>query len=439
MRLRFPHPLVLLLGAVVVAALLTWILPAGRYDRRADPATGRDVVVAGTYERVEASPQGIADAAMAVPKGIVAGADIIVVILIVGGAFAVLDSTGALGRMVNTVAARARRPRTTVIAVSVLCATFGALVHMQEEFIALMPVLVLLSLALGYGAITAIAMSAGAATVGAAFGPTNPFGGGLASRVAEAPVLSDGLVKLGVLIAAVSVWIAWTLYRARDDDDRPPPTTGDGTMAMTRDYAVVTFAFLPFFVYVWGLLRFDWGFNELSALYLVTGFGIGLASRLSITGTTERFLRGMESMLAAGLFVGVARAISVVLTDGLVIDTIVSGLVAPLSAVSSTAAALILIPIQAILHIPVPSSSGQAVLTMPIMAPTADLLGFTREAAVMAYQTGALPIDLISPTNGALLAILLKAKVGYGRWVRFAGPGMLLVMGVGVVGVLVLV
>jgi uncharacterized ion transporter superfamily protein YfcC len=141
-------------------------------------------------------------------------------------------------------------------------------------------------------------------------------------------------------------------------------------------------------------------------------------------------------MLAAALFVGVARAISVVLTDGRVMDTIVYALATPLRHVPGQAATLLMIPMHALLHVPVPSVSGQAVLTMPIMAPLSDLLGVSRDAAVIAYQTGAGLMDMLTPTNGALLAMLLGAQVSYGRWLRFAIPGALVVAVVGVAGAL---
>ncbi len=142
-------------------------------------------------------------------------------------------------------------------------------------------------------------------------------------------------------------------------------------------------------------------------------------------------------MLAASLFIGVARAISVVLTDGRIIDTIVHGLSIPLSHTSGPVAALLMIPVQALLHVAVPSASGQAVLTMPIMTPLSDLLGISRDASVLAYQTGGGLMDMITPTNGALLAMLLSAKVSYGRWCRFAVPGALMVAIVGAIGIVI--
>jgi uncharacterized ion transporter superfamily protein YfcC len=433
-RLRLPHPFLLLLGGVAVASVLTWALPAGQFDREIDPDTQASIVVAGTYHSVEASPVGLMDALIAVPQGFIDGADIIVLILFVGGAFALLDQTGALGRLVGALVGRIRHPAVVIAIVCLFFSTLGALVNSYEEIIAVIPVLLLLSSRIGFGAVTALAMSVGAATVGAAFGPTNPFAAGIALRYAELPALTTPGLRLAMLVAAVAIWIWWTISQAKNDDVKPDVGEVTHDPATKRDLLMFVIVLLPFFVYLYGLLQMDWGFNEMSALFLVSGYAIGLLAGFGMSGTTVQFLRGMESMLAAALVVGVARSISVVLTDGQIIDTIVYGLSSPLEGIPREAAAALMVPIHALLHIPVPSNSGQAVLTMPIFAPTADILGIPRNVAVLAYQTGAVTMDLITPTNGALLAMLLSARVGYGRWVKFAAPGALLMAGVGFAG-----
>ena len=435
MKISLPQPLVLLLGGVALAAALTWILPAGQYQRHLDPETGREVVVAGTYATVEAAPVGPARAVLAVPRGIVAGADVILVVLFVGGAFALLESTGALGRLVSSLVGRTRRPRMVVVAVSLAFASLGALEGMYDEVIALVPVLVVLSRGLGFGSVTAMGMSLGAAVVGSAFGPTNPFQTGIALRFAEMPPMSQPGLRFGLLLASVAVWIAWTVMMTSRDDVRPPVAPVAVEPATRRDVVLLALALLPFIPYVIGVLRFDWGFNELSGLFLVGAFAIGLTAGLGVSGTAVQWLKGMEGMLAAALLVGVARAMSVVLTDGRVLDTIVYGLAAPLAYVPGALAGILMVPIQALLHVPVVSTSGQAVLTMPIMAPLADLLGVSRDAAVIALQTGSGLMDMITPTSGALLAMLFRAQLPFGRWLRFAVPGALLVAVVGVVGI----
>ena len=314
-RINLPHPMVLLLGGVLVAALFTWMLPAGEYERRIDPESSRERVVAGTYDRVEASPVGIPAAILAVPRGIVSGADVMVVILFVGGAYAMLDRTGALGRLVAFLLGRTRRPRSVVVVVSLLFATLGALVNTHEEIIALVPVLVVLSRGLGFGAITALAMSVGAAVVGSAFGPTNPFAAGIAQQFADVPPLSGLGLRLGLTVVAVLAWIAWTLSQTSRDDVRPEIEAPVSDPATRRDGLLVVLLVLPFLPYIAGTLRFGWGFNELSAFFLVAAYAVGITAGLGIRGTTVKYLKGMETMLTAGLFVGVARAISEPVND----------------------------------------------------------------------------------------------------------------------------
>ncbi|MGD8496326.1 MAG: hypothetical protein PVF05_09070 [Gemmatimonadales bacterium] len=433
-RLRLPHPFLLLLGGVAVAAVLTWALPAGQFDRAVNPDTGASVVVAGTYHSVEAAPVGPFQALMAVPQGFIDGADIIVLVLFVGSAFVLLDQTGALARLVGVLVDRVRHPSVVIALVCLLFAILGAAENTYEEIIALVPVLLLLSRRVGFGAVTALAMSVGAATVGAAFGPTNPFATAIALRYAELPPQTTLGLRVGILVAAVAVWTWWTISQAKNDDVVPVVDEVDHDPATGRDVLMLVVALVPFAIYVYGILKLDWGFNELSALFIFAGYTIGLLAGYGLGGTTERLLKGMEALLAAALVIGVARSISVVLTQGNVIDTIVYGLSAPLARIPSLVAAGLMVPIHALLHVPVPSNSGQAVLTMPIFAPTADLLGIPRNVAVLAYQTGGVMMDVVTPTNGALLAMLLAARVPFARWLKFAIPGMLLVMAVGLVG-----
>jgi uncharacterized ion transporter superfamily protein YfcC len=437
-KLRAPHPLILLLLGVGVAAALTWILPAGAFERTVDAATGASRVVPGSYAAVPRAPVSVLGALVAVPRGFVSGADVILTIFITGGAFALLDATGALGRLVGALLGRTRRPALVVIVLGVVFAGFGAAEQMHEEFIALMPVLVLLSRNLGFGAITALAMSMGAAMVGAAFGPTNPFGTGAALKAAELPPMSEGPLRFIVLLVALALWLAYTLLMAKRDDVRPEVTAPSLEPATARDVFALAAVTIPILVYVVGVLQRGWGINELSALMLVGAFVAGAAQRLSLEGTARGLIDGMQGMVAAGLLVGVARGIGIVLTDGRVIDSIIQMVVAPLSLVPADVAAVAMIPAHALIHVGVTSTSGQAMLTMPILAPLGDLLGISRDAVVLAFSAGGVFTDAVNPTSGALFAMLLNAKVSYGRWMKFAIPGMLLVWAVAAVGILVL-
>jgi uncharacterized ion transporter superfamily protein YfcC len=436
MTLRLPHPFLLLAGGVAVATALTWVLPAGEYDRRDDPATGRSVVVAGTYHTVDRAPVGIFAGVVAIPRGMAAAIEVLVVVLIVGGAFVVVERVGTLGRVVGALVGRFRRRELWAIpVVSFLFAVMGALVNMQEEIVALVPVLLVLAAGIGVDAVVVAAISIGAAAVGSAFGPTNPFQAGIALKLAQLPALSAGGLRIAMFAAGVALWVAWTLRYARRTRTAPAAAGGAAPQAGARDWLILLLTGGPIAFYVYGVLRLDWGFNELAAAFFVAAFAVGLLGGLGLGGTTLVLLEGMQTMLPAALLIGVARSISLVLTDGRVIDTILHALATPLGAVPPAASALLMIPFHALVHVPVPSMSGQAVLTMPVMVPLADLLGFSRQIAVLAYQTGAGLCELLTPTNGALMAVLLAAKVPYGQWVRFAVGGVLLVTLVGVAGI----
>lgn len=448
-RFRLPHPVVLLGAAVVVAAILTWILPAGQFDRRDDAATGRRVVVAGTYHRTERAPVGPFATAVAVPRGFVAGADVIALVLLVGGAWVVVDRLGTLPAVVAWLVARFERRGLWVIPlVSLFFGTMGALENMLEEIIPLVPVLMALGVGIGVDGITVVAMSFGAAMVGSAFGPTNPFQAGIALKLAQLPPFGRGGLRFAMLVAGLAIWIAWTMWhatRARSvrlqadeearlgeaDQRRKPDTTG---RAGGRDALVMAIVLAPMAAYVYGALRFDWGLNELSGAFLVGGIAAGLIGGFSLTQTVATYLDGMTTLLPAAIIVGLARSISLVLDDGRVVDTILNAFVTPLAQVPRVVSALLMIPLQAIIHVAVPSVSGQAVLTMPLFAPVADLLGFSREVAVLTYQTGAGLMEMVSPTNGAMMAILLAAGVPLQRWLRFALLGIAALVLVGVIG-----
>ena len=438
MTWRLPHPLVLLLGGVAVAAALTWVLPAGEFNRRDDEATGRRVVVAGTYHVVPASPVGPFAALVAVSRGFVDAAEVVAVVLFVGGAWVVVDKLGILARLVGALAARFRRRTLLAVPlVSVFFLTMGAMENMQEEIIPIVPVLLLLGRRLGIDAVSVVAMSAGAAMVGSAFGPTNPFQAGIAMKLAELPPLSGGAVSVATLLGASVVWMLWTLRHARrvrvvpvsEGEDRAPAASG-------RDIVVFALMLIPMAAYVYGAMALGWGFNELSAGFLAGGVIAGLVGGLTLERTIDAYLDGMKDLLPAALMVGVARSISVVPEDGHVIDTILDSLSVPLAHASATTAALLMIPFHALIHVVVSSVSGHAVLTLPLLVPLSDLVGVSRQVTVMAYQIGGGLTELLTPTNGSLMAILLAAGVPFSRWFRFAAVGVGLVALVGIVGMI---
>ncbi len=431
-RFRFPvpHPLVLLTFCVILAAVASHLLPAGEYERRDDEGTGRSVVVAGTYHEVDPSPVGFFEAIVALPRGMADAAEVIFLVFLIGGAFTVVDETGALKRGVTSLIRSLHgRDLLVIPVVSVFFATGGVVENMQEEIIPLVPVLLILTRRLGFTPMVAVAMSAGAAFVGSAFSPINPFQVSIAQRLAELPLGSGALFRIVFLVIALAFWIGMTMRYARRTRS-PAAGVGAGSAAdagsaegvRPSDLGIFALVLATFAVVVVGMMRWHWGFNELSAAFFIMGVIVGLLSGMKVGGTADAYVRGFRSMAYAGLLIGFARAIYVVLQDGRVVDTIVHALFTPLEGLPVLASSVGMVAAQTAIHVPVPSVSGQAVLTMPLLVPLSDLLGMSRQVTVLAYQYGAGLCELLTPTNGALMAILASAGIRYEDWVRHAFP-----------------
>jgi uncharacterized ion transporter superfamily protein YfcC len=286
----------------------------------------------------------------------------------------------------------------------------------------------------------AVAMSAGAAFVASAYSPINPFQVMIAQQAAEVEPLSRGLFRSVFLVFALTLWIGATMRYAAATRVAPEETANDFGDSLTgRDGIVLGLVGATFVVMVVGFREWNWDFDQMSAAFFIMGVLVGLISRMGVTGTAEAYVRGFRSMAYAALLIGFARAITTVLEQGLIVDTIVNGMFTPLERLPPLASAFGMIVTQALIHVPVPSLSGQAVLTMPVLVPLADLLGLSRQVVVLAYQYGGGLCDIITPTNGALLAILAAGGVRYDEWMRFTFPLYLALVALGGISVAIAV
>jgi uncharacterized ion transporter superfamily protein YfcC len=252
------------------------------------------------------------------------------------------------------------------------------------------------------------------------------------------------LFRITVLLLALAVWIWGTLryaVRTRVPAPAPPADSEAGGAARAgpldrRRGAVLALVLVTFAALAFGVLHFKWGFNEMAALFFVMGVIAGLSGGLGVSGTADAFVAGFRAMAYAALLIGFARAIFVALEQGRIVDTIVHGLFAPVAHLPLALAALGMMAVHTLVHVPVPSPTGHAVLTLPILVPLADLLGLSRQVTVLAYQYGGGLCELLTPTNGALMAILAAAQTRYEDWARLAAPlvGALLLLAAGAVG-----
>lgn len=436
----FPHPLILLIAFILLAGVCTWLVPAGQYARVHDSVSNRETVVPGSYHAIQQTPVGFWSLMLDVPRGIEAGAEIIVSILVFGGAFCVIDRTGAFRAGLLWLIARTGRAPYLVLWLVGLCfAAGGAADNMSEEIIALTPVMVFMAGRLGYSKIGAIAISVGCAVIGSSFSPMNPFQVGIAQKIAELPLLSGAGLRIIFLVPAVMFWIAWVVRRTKGIETAgaaaavaPQPTVGPspGRVRYTLILLIVLAAFI---LMIYGIVRLGWDFNEMTALFFIVGFVCGFIGRLGLGGTALAWAEGAKEMTLAALIVGLARSVYLVLQDGHIIDTIIHAMFTPLQHLPLFLSAAGMMLAHVLIHIPVTSSSGQAQLTIPLLTPLADLTGMSRQVMVLAFQYGQGLTELFSPTNGTLMGVLAVAGVSYKDWGKFVWKPALVLFGIGLV------
>jgi uncharacterized ion transporter superfamily protein YfcC len=451
-RFRVPHTLVLLFSMIVVALLLTYVLPAGSYER-VEREDGRFQVVPGTFE-VQPDAPTLSPLAVftAIPLGLEAAASIIFFIFIIGGAFAVLRATGAIDAFLGAaLRAFGHKPLWLILGGAIVFMAGSSTIGMAEELLPFVPILVALALALGYDAVTGVAILTIGYAIGFGIATINPFTVLIAQDVAGLPP-GSGIgyrLVLALVFVPVGVHHIWR-YASRvkadpaaslvADSPPPPMERPHGDAAITWTHGLVLTAFVvTLTVLVWGLTRWGWYLVEMSALFAAFALVLVLITRMSPDRAASIFGQGAAELTLTALLIGFARGIQVVLDQGQVTDTIVHGLSVPLQTLGPSLAAVGMMIVQSLANQFIPSGSGQAFVTMPIMAPLADVVGLQRQVAVLAYQFGDGFTNIVVPTNPVIIGILAMAGIPYDRWLRFVLPFMLKVWLVGAVALIVAV
>lgn len=416
----FPNALAIVVLFILAAGILTYIIPKGKYDRTLNPETNRETVVPGSYKRVEAENMTPFEILVCIPRGIINGGEVVVLILLVGGCLFIVEKTGALKEGVASLTSRVKgKEEVALIMISFLFALGGATEGLQEEIIPLIPVLLVFTRNLGYPPIITVAISYGAASIGSTFSPVNPFGVVIAQKIAEVPFLTGSLFRVIIFLIAFGLWMMLVIRYANKRKITRENTELRHYKLSKNHILVLMLTLLAFILLIYGMLSWGWGFNEISAEFFVVGIVIGLIGGLGMNGTFSAYAEGLKEMTFAAVIVGMTYGISLVLKEGIIIDTIIYGLFTPLQHVSPMVSAFGIMASQAFLHVALPSYSGQAVLTIPILAPLSDLIGLSRNVCIMAYQYGAILMDLIIPTNGALMAVITIAGISYRDWLDF--------------------
>ena len=422
-------PILLVGSAILLAAVLTWVLPAGRFERNRDPRTGRTVVIPGSYKPVPRNPIGPWGVLMSIPQGLREAEAVVFYIFLAGGALTVIEATGAIGNTLDHLMRHfGKRPLLILALASALFLIGGASYGMYEEILALIPVVCALTRRLGLGNEMAVGVSMGTATVAGTFSPFNTFGLGISQPMAELPLFSGFGFRAVIFVLAMCTWasyLAWYTARYRrgaggtDFDEGPAADRDAAGNWKPRDIGVVTalnggMAFL-----VVGAIFLHWDLPQFSAVFVGVGLVAGLTGGLGWRGPAQQFAEGFRRLALASLLVGFARAISVVLANGIVLDTIANALFSPLRHLSLSASSIMMLVSESALAFPMPSDSGRAMMSLPVLVPLADLLGLSRQMVVNSFLYSGLVSSLITPTAGAMLAMLALAGVSYSKWLRF--------------------
>jgi len=438
MTFRVPDTLALLFFLMVVALLATWILPQGSFQTELNEA-GRAVVIPDSYQVNESREWiGPLELFVAVPRAFASAADIIFFLFIIGGVLSIVRATGTIDALLGRLLDRfSSRPAMLIGAVVFTFALASSAVGSSGEYIPFVLILVALCRAMRMDALSAVAMILSGYGIGYAVAAFNPYTVVVAQGIAELDTYSGWPVRLALLlpfglIAIHHVWRYSELVRDNPAaslmaDEAPPPDSDQHAYpAMTIGHIAIIIGFLlALGTAVWGIATRGWYLNELGAAFLILGLVAAAIGRLGPSRASKAFIVGARELTETALLVGVARGIALIMEDGQILHTLVHYLSLPLGLVGAELSAVGMFLIQSLLNLFIPSGSGQAFVTMPLMAPLGDLVGVSRQVSVLAYQMGDGLTNMIIPTNAILMGILGMAGISYVKWLKFAWPLML--------------
>ena len=423
LQIKTPHTYALLIMIIIIAWMLTYLIPAGEYQR--EKKGGQTLVVSGTYHEVAAQHGSFLEVFRAIPQGLISGSEIVFYIFLVGGAFGIIHKTGAFENGVNKAMYALGKANYLMIPLTMtVFSILGFSIGLAEETIIFVPIGILIARTLGYDALTGAAMVILGAASGFIGGMLNPFTVGVAQKVAELPMFSGWglrtIIYLFILIAAITTVMRYghkvkkdktkSLVYDLEQEEKDFTNKKAAQQFSKREALCLLLIVLAILINVVGIFTLNWSFNEMSANFLMIGIMAGFVGGLGFNGTFDALIEGMQNVLFGALVVGFAKGIIVLLEDSKVIDTIVHGMTTLLTDVPSSFVILVMFVFQFFLNFFIPSGSGQALTTMPLMVPIADLLHINRQMTVLAFQYGDAISNVLFPTSAILMGHLLLER-----------------------------
>ncbi|MEM0912547.1 MAG: TIGR00366 family protein [Pseudomonadota bacterium] len=442
MHFKVPHTLILLLSMMLVAYVATWIVPQGFFET-VTLENGRNAVIAGTYavaeEQIRLTPL---DFLVAIPRALAAAQDVIFFVFIVGGVLAIARATGTIDALIGRLLEKfGETPYLLIFMVIFTFALASGAIGTAGEYIPFVLILVGLCKAMRLDAMTAVGMVVVGYGIGYGVSAFSPFTVMIAQQIADIPLYSGIELRLAIFLPFVLIGFhhVWRYASRVKADPQHSMTVGLACPLQNQtqiDYPKLNLGHklillglvMTIILAVWGISQRGWYLYELGAIFILWGMFTTIIGRLSADEAANRFIEGVQDLATTALLVGVARGIALIMEDGQILHTLVHYMSLPLSYLGAELAAVGMFVMQSFLNLFIPSGSGQAYVTMPLMAPVGDLVSVNRQIAVLAYQFGDGFANMIVPTNAVLMGIIGMAGVPYHLWFKFCLPLMVKLM-----------
>ena len=430
----FPNTYVIIILMMIVAVLLTWIIPSGEFERVKDEVSKQSIIIPGTFKYIENNPISFLQIPVYIMKGLAKASDIVFLVIIVGGAFNIIIETGMFQSFAGRLTKVFSNKEVLIIPAfstifALACTTMGV-----NTFIGFAPIAVIIARSIGYDAIVGVSMVALGGAIGFSTGTFNPFTTGVAQSIAGLPIFSGvgyRFICLVVFLIVTNIYIIWyakkvkanpeasVVYEMEQENKKVEVSEKQHDKIEGRHYLVLLIVIACFVLLVYGSQNWKWKLQENAAMFLWMGVLSGFAYGFGPSRIAEEFTKGAKKLVYGALMIGMANGISLILTDGKILDTTVQYLGGLLVALPSYAQAAGMFLMQLLINGLITSGSGQAAATMPIMLPVADIIGMTKQTAVLAFNFGDGLSNYILPTSSALMGFIAMVGISYSNWMKF--------------------
>ena len=409
------NPLIILSVILLVAAVCTYLIPAGEFQREVIEGSDYAKIDVNSFEFKEGAPIGIFDIFQSFTLGLQSAGSVIFFLLIIGGTFQIVEKTGALhAGLSNLVRVLKGKELVMIPACVFIFGLVSAFAACSEEYLAFIPLMYIVCIAAGFDSLTAVALLMVSSAIGYAGGMTNAFTVGIAQEISELPLFSGmgyRFVVFGVMAVITSLYLMRHAHKIKKHPELNTMRETDlmyaekldveevEPMTARQKLSLLIFG-LGFVVVAFCVIKLGFYIDEMSAIFLIVGILVVIVSGMSVNEAADNFVEGCRNMLWAGLIIGMCKAVTNILSDAGIMDTLIYYAGTLLEGLSAKVSACGMFVLQDLLNILIPSGSGQAAITMPFMAPLSDILGVSIQTAVLEYQIGDAFTNVVTPTSG---------------------------------------